>query len=173
MGYNSNWGTPAEELIAIHHALGGIDLDPCSTQEDNRRVKAKYWFGRYDSSLTKSWGPGSVYCNPPGLVVPAFWKKMMLSRHEFTHGIFALFNLEGIRTLQGMNVPSPMQFPFCVPKSRTRWLDPEVPDGEDPRTRPMHGNAFVYVPGTHGDIRRFMLAFERLGECICPEQASV
>ena len=58
------WYTPAEYIEAARAALGGIDLDPATSEHANRTVKARHIFTREDNSLTKPW-KGSVWLNPP------------------------------------------------------------------------------------------------------------
>jgi hypothetical protein len=56
--------TPADLVDAVRQVLGGIDLDPASSEAANRTVKAKSFFNASMNGLTKRWH-GRVFLNPP------------------------------------------------------------------------------------------------------------
>jgi phage N-6-adenine-methyltransferase len=60
------WRTPARLLEPIRQALGGIDLDPC-TDDDNPTGATRYYTPETDglsAGLTGKWS-GGVFVNPP------------------------------------------------------------------------------------------------------------
>lgn len=61
VGQNSGeneWYTPDEWIDAARKVMGGIDLDPASTVEANRVIKAKAFFALDDDGLKQKWsGP--------------------------------------------------------------------------------------------------------------------
>lgn len=162
------WETPNHILDLVREALGGINLDPASSERANRRVKADIFYTKLEDALIKPWAPGmSVYLNPPGgktgnkSNTRLFWARMMQYREGggLAHGVFAMFSVEGLQTTQGDH-PCAMDFPICVPKKRVHWVLP----GED-KSAPSHSNAFVYVPGYLDFSERFVDVFSTLGKC--------
>lgn len=57
--------TPKYIVEPVRETLGGIDLDPATTERANRIVKAKRIFTAADDGLSKRWS-GTVFLNPPG-----------------------------------------------------------------------------------------------------------
>ncbi|MGH2415349.1 MAG: hypothetical protein ACRDEA_17005, partial [Microcystaceae cyanobacterium] len=84
---NNSWMTPMWVLLKVHNVMGGIDLDPASCAEANKKVEAKRFFdGTQVDALTISyWStyPETIYLNPPGgkknniPVARIFWTKLM------------------------------------------------------------------------------------------------
>ena len=60
----TEWYTPAKYIKLARVVLGGIDLDPASTQYGQRVVKAAKFYSKDEDGLAHSW-PGRVWLNPP------------------------------------------------------------------------------------------------------------
>jgi phage N-6-adenine-methyltransferase len=58
------WYTPARYVEAARDVLGGIDLDPASSEMANRTVQAPAYYDEDDDGLTRDWH-GRVWLNPP------------------------------------------------------------------------------------------------------------
>ena len=71
---NSEFLTPqwltdwSHYVLGITHGVGGIDLDPASSLQANRTVRAKRIFTKADNGLFQDWH-GNVFLNPPGGLV--------------------------------------------------------------------------------------------------------
>lgn len=66
------WYTPPEYIEAARKLMGGIDLDPASSDEAQKTVRAKLYFTESDNGLGKEWA-GRVWLNPPyGDTIAAF-----------------------------------------------------------------------------------------------------
>lgn len=57
--------TPPEIVGLVHRVLGGIDLDPASSEAANSYVEADAYFDVGDDGFTRPWW-GRVLLNPPG-----------------------------------------------------------------------------------------------------------
>lgn len=63
--------TPPEIIEATHATMGGIDLDPASSEIANRTVKARRFFSAASNGFLLPWSdptntPSRVFLNPPG-----------------------------------------------------------------------------------------------------------
>jgi len=65
---NSEFMTPQWLTDWVHHVMGGIDLDPASSLQANRTVRAERIFTKNENGLFQPWH-GRVFLNPPGGLV--------------------------------------------------------------------------------------------------------
>jgi phage N-6-adenine-methyltransferase len=62
---DTDWMTPVEIIKAVRKVLGGrIDLDPASSEQAQKRIRARTFYTAKDNGLTKSWH-GTAFLNPP------------------------------------------------------------------------------------------------------------
>jgi phage N-6-adenine-methyltransferase len=61
---DNEWYTPEKYIILACKVMGGIDLDPASSEKANAVVKAKRFYSEADNGLTQQWN-GKVWLNPP------------------------------------------------------------------------------------------------------------
>jgi len=183
--------TPEPIVEAARSVLGAIELDPASCALGQEVVKAVAWYGPgselAEDGLAEPW-LGKVFLNPPGGKVPeqyaglgtksnaALWWSALAGywqEGEVEAAIFVGFTLEILRATQALDVPQPLDFPFCVPKSRIRF-DTEEGDKRIVSTSPTHANVIVYLPPKPWDIDKpratvmvdqFVSAFSPLGKC--------
>lgn len=183
--------TPGPVVRLVHQLMGGIDIDPASTQFANRLVKAKRYYDYSTNGLNKAW-PGRVFLNPPGgkIARPVrrrdidvgshevtstqsraaiWWAKLLQSwlDNVTTQGVFVGFNLELLRHAQRISKTwTPLDFPYCIPEERLRF-DRLVRSRKGKKRvagdQPTHANIIIYMPRTRRDVVRFQKTFHALG----------
>ena len=60
----NEWYTPQKYIEAAKDVMGGIDLDPASSELAQEHIRADAYFTQEDNALTKEWF-GRVWLNPP------------------------------------------------------------------------------------------------------------
>jgi len=144
--------TPTWIVDSARAVMGGIDLDPASTSLVNdAHVHATRFYCEADDGLAHPWA-GRVFLNPPGGKIGGksyagmWWTKLLAAYESFDieQAVFVAYSLEIFQTAQ-RNGPPPFAFPFCVPRSRVKYL---VRDGSAFRegTSPPNASAIVYLP---------------------------
>lgn len=175
--------TPEAIVEAARTVLGGIDLDPASCELGNSVVGALAWYGPgselAEDGLAEPW-LGRVFLNPPGGRVPeqyaglgtrsnaALWWSALAgywAEGEVEAAIFIGFTLEILRSAQGLDVPQPLDFPICVPKSRIAF-DTDKGGERVGSSSPSHANVIVYLPPIMPGLR------DKIG-CVTLEDADV
>ncbi len=167
---SDEWGTPSDIIERSRRVLGSIELDPASSAEFNRTVKAEQFLTKEDNALICDWGnPRTIFLNPPGgklknRSIPAlFWTRLMQQRMSpgFDHAIFLGFSLEQLQTTQTC-APSIISgnFAYCVPRKRVSFVHA---DGT-PGPAPTHSNIIVYVDGSVDNREAFAREFGTLGD---------
>lgn len=175
---NAKWITPPWLIEMVREVMGNIDLDPASSDFANQYVKANRYFTEQDDGLLQDWRGGSIFINPPGGRTEAdsvhgyatlpqlFWNKLMdqhLNSPSFIQAVFIVFNIEMLQTSQNKEYPSILEFPFCVPAKRVKFIDPD--SGQQSRN-PTHANAIVYVPGNVNNMLKFEKIFNDIGRTV-------
>jgi hypothetical protein len=168
---SEEWYTPPYVIALVHKVLGTIDLDPASSEQANKVVRATRIITK--NSLTAEWTEGvpvSVYLNPPGGKVgnksntALFWQKLMDLRDSgmLEHAIFMGFSLEHLSVTQSCSL-SLCDFPIVIPKRRIKFVSPEGLFNS-----PTHSNVIAYVPGLTNNTTQFKHTFGVLGKGMFP-----
>lgn len=148
---SSEWGTPSRFVEASRMLMGSIDLDPASSEEHNKIVRATHFFSKEDNGLEQEWF-GNVFINPPGGLVKQFWERLYTQR--IAQAVWIGYSLEQLQTLQAIHLEhTPLEYPICVPFSRIPFIG-------DKRS-PTHANYITYIGSK---VKLFREIFGQFGD---------
>lgn len=153
------WYTPSEFLDAARCVLGGIDLDPASSDLAQENVKATRYYTLDDDGLSKPWH-GRVWLNPPYDAdrVGKFVGKLCAgyAAGEIAAAILLVNNATETKWFQAA---AAVATAFCFPAGRIKFLD----ESGEPRGAPLQGQALLYF-GT--EPHTFISKFSAFGFCL-------
>ena len=133
------WYTPLPILEAARTVLGGIDLDPASSETAQEAVKATRYFSLTEDGLTQEW-KGSVWLNPPYNMphIENFVGKLIAEYEagRTTQAIILINNSSDTAYFQRLL----SRFPACFTKGRLKFYNPQR---EQMQTR--QGQTFFYL----------------------------
>jgi phage N-6-adenine-methyltransferase len=134
----NEWYTPPQYIEAARRAMGGIDLDPATSEIANRTVQAAQYFTDQDDGLAHQWPVGRIWMNPPYAqpLIGQFSEKLAQAVEAGSEAIVLVNNATETAWFQRMVSAATA---ICFPKSRIRFLDPEGNPGA-----PLQGQAFIY-----------------------------
>lgn len=140
VSYNSGdneWYTPSIYIEAARKTMGNIDLDPASSPEANRIVRATKFFTEEDNGLTKEW-EGNVWMNPPYSqpLIEKFVNKFVES-YKIQQACVLVNNATETAWFQKLLKPARG---VCFVKGRVKFIDKE---GKASGT-PLQGQAILY-----------------------------
>lgn len=156
-----NWQTPERYVKPVHEVLGFIGLDPASSEEANKTVKAIRYFDEKDDGLSQSWISNTVFLNPPygrghdNKSRQEIWVNKLLiefSLKNFQQGILLVNSSTSEKWFQPL-----FQFVICFTNHRIHF------DRMAPKSRPTKGNAFVYMGHNK---QKFCKVFSAFGSCV-------
>ena len=152
---NNEWYTPLTYIDAARKVMGGIDLDPASSDIANQTIKATKYYTAQNDGLIQKWD-GRIWMNPPYAqpLIYQFCKKLT---EEFGNTVTEACVLVNNATetkwfhtlLQKANA-------VCFPLSRIKFMNKE---GNASAT-PLQGQAVLYF-GEH--IELFHNVFNNFG----------
>jgi phage N-6-adenine-methyltransferase len=153
----NEWYTPPEYLGAARAVMGGIDLDPASSDIAQEAVKASIYYTRENDGLSKPWA-GRVWMNPPysSDLIGRFVMKLC---DHFVDGdvtqAIVLVN-DAMETAWAQRL-SEEASAVCFPSARLKFLDLNGKPGA-----PLQGQAAFYLGQ---DASRFGHIFASFGCC--------
>lgn len=157
----NEWYTPIKFLDAARRVMGGIDLDPATSQLAQTNVQAKKFFTKEDDGLSKLW-KGKVWMNPPYAqpLIGQFAEKLALhvQQGDVTQAIVLVNN--GTETQWAQTLLAEAEA-VCFPASRIKFIDANG----NPSGAPLQGQMFIYV-GNKAKAERFISEFEEFGICL-------
>lgn len=135
----NEWYTPKIYIEAARAVMGGIDLDPATSEVANRTVKASTYFTAQDDGLSREWPIGRIWMNPPYSqpLMGQFAEKMAQEIERGSESVVLVNNATETVWFQSM---AGVCTAICFPRGRIRYL---TPDGE-PANSPLQGQAIIY-----------------------------
>lgn len=153
---NNEWYTPREYTDAAHRVMGGIDLDPASSDVANRSINAARYYTAETDGLAQHWH-GRVWMNPPyaGELIGKFTEK--LAQHfragNVSEAIVLVNNATETNWFQCLLAEASA---VCFVKHRIRYLD----NTGTAQLTGLQGQAVLYL----GDaVDRFAQEFAQFG----------
>jgi len=160
----NEWYTPEEHLSAVRDVLGGIDLDPASSEAAQRRVQALRYFTKDNDGLKQEWH-GRVFLNPPysRREIGQFVSKMV---QEWQAGRVsaAVMLTHRFTDTRWFHEAAGACSAICFTTGRVRFID-----AEGNLARPTQGQAYFYYGK---DRTRFAARFREIGLVLKPADSA-
>ena len=152
----SEWYTPPGLIESARSAMGGIDLDPASSEKAQETVRAKSFFTAENDGLTQNWS-GRTWINPPyeAKLVGPFVEKLLSEPVE--QAIILVNNATETKWGQALLERADA---VCFPSGRIQFLDSEG----RPKQSPLQGQMIVGIGIEVGSFRR---EFQNIGAVLC------
>ena len=134
---NNEWYTPADIIEAARKTMGGIDLDPATSEVAQQVVKANTYYTAETNGLDKPWS-GRVWMNPPyaSELIGQFVDKLISELPSIEQAIVLVNNATETEWFNKLVDKATM---VCFPKSRVKFY---MPDGKT--GAPLQGQAILY-----------------------------
>ena len=134
---NNEWYTPADIIEAARKTMGGIDLDPATSEVAQDVVKATTYYTAEANGLDKPWS-GRVWMNPPyaSELIGQFVDKLVSELPNIEQAIVLVNNATETEWFNKLVDKAAM---VCFPKSRVKFY---MPDGKT--GAPLQGQAILY-----------------------------
>jgi phage N-6-adenine-methyltransferase len=154
------WYTPAEYVEAARNVLSAIELDPASSDEAQRTVKATRYFTMADDGLAHPW-PGRVWLNPPYTqpMIMHFIAKL-IDEHAAGRTTEAILLTHNYTDTAWFHLASSHAAAVCFTRGRISF---EHRDGYT--AGPTQGQAFFYYGSRLG---AFWTRFSEIGAIMAP-----
>ena len=151
----NEWYTPETYIIAARDVMGGIDLDPASSEQANECVRAAEIFTIEDDGLMREWH-GRVWLNPPYAqpAISYFAQKVAKEWNEgnIDSAIVLTHNYTDTTWFHGLANSCQA---ICFTRGRIGFLSPN-----GTKAAPTQGQAFFYFGE---DVERFAAVFADIG----------
>ena len=152
---NNEWYTPKEIIETARDMMGGIDIDPASSEVANKVVKAECFYTVENDGLSKKWF-GNVWLNPPYAsdLIGKFADKLVSEFENYSQAVVLVNNAtetEWFNKIIGIGSA------VCFPRGRVKFYKPDGSTGA-----PLQGQAIIYI-GNCPD--KFIRCFNEIGWC--------
>ena len=140
---NNEWYTPPKFIELARQVMGGIDLDPATSEVANRVVQAPKIFTAEDDGRAQQWS-GRVWMNPPyAQPLMGDFAEAVASKYESGEIEQACILVNNGTETQWFQRMLGAADAVCFPKTRIKFIDP---DG-NPSGAPLQGQAILYMGG--------------------------
>jgi len=148
------WYTPAQYVEAARAVMGGIDLDPASSDEAQLIVQAKKFFSIAHSGLTRKWH-GRVWMNPPYSqpLIHEFGEKLIAEASAGRVEQAVVVTHNSTDTLWFHRLEE-IAAAICFTRGRIAFIDPQ---GD--RHSPTQGQAFFYYGENNSGFSKIFRKF--------------
>lgn len=160
----NEWYTPSEYIEAARDVLGGIDLDPASSDAAQKIVKAKCFFTAELNGLNQGWN-GRVWLNPPYAqpLIGEFIHKLANER-EAGRIEAAIILTHNYTDTAWFHQAASIADAICFTRGRVKFYDPN-----GVIAAPTQGQAFFYC-GI--EVEKFCERFEDFGFLVVTAQSN-
>lgn len=138
---NNEWYTPRPLIDAAVDVMGGIDLDPASSEAANRTVGAARFYTVEDDGLTQPW-TGRVWMNPPYAqpAIRLFCERLISCVDDGDVSQACVLTNNATDTAWGQVLLAAASA-VCFVAGRVRFVDV----GGNPSGAPLQGQMVIYI----------------------------
>lgn len=151
----NEWYTPAEYVELAREVMGGIDLDPASSERAQVTVQATAFYTEEDDGLAQDWD-GKVFLNPP-YAQPAIghFAEKMVTEWEAKRSTSAVVLTHNYTDTAWFQKLARAATAICFTRGRVKFVSPE-----GALAAPTQGQAFFYFGH---NLDAFIAAFADVG----------
>lgn len=151
---SDEWYTPPTYVELARQVMGGIDLDPASSDVAQAWIRAEVCYTKRQNGLRRDWR-GRMWLNPPYGSQMSLWMEKAVLAHEsgaVAQAVLLVRPAPGSAWYQMLSA----RFPSCITHRRIRFIDK---DGQE-QASPVHGNVFFYLGER---VEQFREVFREIG----------
>lgn len=169
-----DWITPQLLYLKCREVLGGIDLNPCSSDWASEKNPAKKYYTKEENGLLQEWKAKTVFLNPPNYnekITHQFWEKLFYHyvRKDVNAAIVLITNPLVIRLFSGAQLFLRLDFKVTSKKNKPHYLSNSgllKIEGIQEQKRKITETAatLLYLPGSEKcNITKFYKTFNKEG----------
>jgi len=156
---NNEWYTPVKYIEAARACMGGIDIDPASSEFANRTVKASTYYDEDANGLTQEWA-GRVWLNPPyAQPLIQHFAEALADRYAIGQVSEGILLTNNATETQWFQTAVRSASALCFPKGRIKFLD----ETGTPAKTPLQGQCFMYFGR---NLDKFAAKFDEIGTIV-------
>ncbi len=145
----NEWYTPPDVLEDVRSFLGGIELDPASSEIAQDYVQAERFLSQEDNALTQQWECKTAFLNPP-YAQPAIelFAEKMVDEYRMGRVGEAVMLTHNYTDTRWFHIAESEASAICFTRGRIKFVSPE---GE--LASPTQGQAFFYYGDRPDEFR--------------------